>query len=112
MLRNLKEYASDVFNLITAKTAITPTQKLYRQEKYRAMGTMPKDGYTWNPLRNFPRNQSCFCGSSKKTKKCCGPYLASLVSNGFAEQLRMDMPGLLAGKKTLPCAPRNRVENQ
>jgi uncharacterized protein YecA (UPF0149 family) len=30
----------------------------------------PKNGLTWNPLRKFPRNSPCPCGSNKKFKSC------------------------------------------
>jgi hypothetical protein len=28
-------------------------------------------GASWNPYLKYPRNKSCYCGSSKKFKKCC-----------------------------------------
>lgn len=30
-----------------------------------------KDGYVWNPLRGYPRNFTCFCGSGARFKHCC-----------------------------------------
>lgn len=30
-----------------------------------------KPGYIWNPVKKFPRNKSCPCGSLKKFKICC-----------------------------------------
>lgn len=29
------------------------------------------DGYAWNPLAKYPRNEDCFCKSHKKFKHCC-----------------------------------------
>lgn len=30
----------------------------------------PKPGFDWNPLRQFPRNSPCWCGSKLKAKRC------------------------------------------
>lgn len=38
-----------------------------------------KEGFCWNPLRNYPRNEQCFCGSKLKFKKCCVNKLASAI---------------------------------
>lgn len=27
--------------------------------------------WDYNPLSSYPRNDPCFCGSGKKSKKCC-----------------------------------------
>ncbi len=49
----------------------------------------PKAGYAWNPLRDFPRNEVCFCGSGKKFKKCHADRLRPCVSlKGFRELTR------------------------
>lgn len=37
----------------------------------------PKPGHAWNPLKQYPRNEKCFCGSSEKAKKCCLPFIAA-----------------------------------
>jgi hypothetical protein len=29
-----------------------------------------KQGHVWNPIRSYPRNNPCPCGSGKKFKKC------------------------------------------
>lgn len=34
-------------------------------------GYAPKDGYVFNPLKAWPRNEACWCGSGLKAKKCC-----------------------------------------
>lgn len=31
---------------------------------------IPKEGYVWNPLLKFPRNEPCFCNSGAKFKDC------------------------------------------
>ncbi len=37
------------------------------------------DGYAWNPLAKYPRNEDCFCKSRKKFKKCCLPKVQPVV---------------------------------
>lgn len=32
---------------------------------------VPTEGHAWNPTTGWPRNAPCFCGSTKKFKKCC-----------------------------------------
>lgn len=39
-----------------------------------------KDGFSWNPLANFPRNEDCFCKSGKKFKKCCLAIVQPVVA--------------------------------
>ncbi len=34
-------------------------------------GYKPLNGFQWNPLLKYPRNQACYCHSGKKYKKCC-----------------------------------------
>lgn len=41
---------------------------------------IPKPGHVWNPLRSLPRNGKCVCGSGKKFKKCCLPYMPSTLT--------------------------------
>lgn len=51
----------------------------------------PRDGQAWNPLREWPRNESCFCRSGKKAKKCCLPAIQVTVSIKDAEKLKQIM---------------------
>jgi hypothetical protein len=37
-----------------------------------------KKGFQWNPILRYPRNALCWCGSGKKSKKCCLPN-ASMI---------------------------------
>lgn len=39
----------------------------------------PKPGFSWNPLKGFPRNSPCFCGSGRKFKKCCVSILGHVI---------------------------------
>lgn len=36
-------------------------------------------GYVWNPLRQYPRNLTCFCGSGAKFKRCHAGKIPSAV---------------------------------
>jgi hypothetical protein len=45
-------------------------------------------GHSWNPLRKYPRNELCFCGSGLKSKKCCLPGLPLAIKTKDAIHLR------------------------
>lgn len=47
----------------------------------------PKNGAAWNPLRSFPPNQKCFCGSQIKAKKCCLPKQPQCVDEKIAKEI-------------------------
>jgi Na+-transporting NADH:ubiquinone oxidoreductase subunit NqrF len=57
----------------------------------------PKAGFVWNPLLKFPRNNNCFCGSTKKAKNCCLPCVAEACSKESADALEADWEGLIRG---------------
>lgn len=37
------------------------------------IGLRPAQKYALNPMTSYPRNLACWCGSMKKSKKCCLP---------------------------------------
>jgi hypothetical protein len=41
-------------------------------------------GNIWNPLRTYPRNNPCFCGSGQKSKRCCLPKVIPYTSQKHA----------------------------
>jgi hypothetical protein len=41
--------------------------------------TIPAKGFMWNPIREFPRNDPCPCGSGKKFKKCHRLLMADII---------------------------------
>ncbi len=90
----------------TAKKFKFPLQR--RDEKYRQMALMPKDGIVWNPVRAYPVNKGCFCASGVKAKKCCMPFLQPTVSKEFAAHIKQNWADLLTGRFTLPRAPGNK----
>jgi len=47
----------------------------------------PQKGYTWNPLRGFPRNSPCPCGSDKKFKSCHRDLIQPICTNEEAQKL-------------------------
>ncbi len=51
----------------------------------------PAEGMTHNPLRKFPRNHTCFCGSGKKFKHCCIKTCPRYVPKDLAEQIKERM---------------------
>lgn len=58
-----------------------------------------KDGKRWNPLRSYPPNEPCFCGSDKKSKKCCLPKVPLTCDEKDYENLRKIIRHLDAGGK-------------
>ncbi len=52
---------------------------------------MLRDGYEWNPLRAFPRNLPCPCGSQKKFKVCCLDSMPAAVKADIAAEYREGM---------------------
>lgn len=46
-----------------------------------------KKGYSWNFLRNWPRNLPCFCGSKIKFKKCCSNKLVAAIPDDKAKEI-------------------------
>ena len=60
--------------------------------KQRArMITMPREGMGWNPLRDWPRNETCFCNSGLKAKKCCLNRQPDCIDEKDAHNLRVAM---------------------
>lgn len=43
-------------------------------------GLNPIQGYALNPLRNYPRDLVCWCGSGAKAKDCCLPKQAKICT--------------------------------
>lgn len=59
-------------------------------------------GKMWNPMRKFPANKPCFCGSEVKAKFCCKPHLNKIVSQDFSYYIKENWEKLLSGEMTLP----------
>jgi hypothetical protein len=55
--------------------------------KTKLTGRKPIPGYVFNPLKGYPRNEPCFCGSGLKAKKCCLNKLKDAVPAHTAERL-------------------------
>ncbi len=54
--------------------------------KHRAY--KPTSGNHWNQLRDFPRNELCFCKSGKKFKKCHMNILPPCVDKKSADEIQ------------------------
>lgn len=48
----------------------------------------PVDGAKWNPLLKYPRNESCYCGSNLKFKKCCLRLETQAISHDYANEAK------------------------
>jgi hypothetical protein len=49
---------------------------------------IPRIGFAFNPLRDYPRNAPCWCGSGVKAKKCHLPTVPPTVEASKEEKLR------------------------
>lgn len=49
------------------------------------------DGYSWNPLLNFPRNSPCPCDSKKKFKNCHQSKLPKAIPTAMADEYKLIM---------------------
>lgn len=79
-----------------------------KPNKFKERWFKPINGKVWNPVRDYPVNKLCFCGSLVKAKRCCLPFLARTVSEGFARDMTEKWDEIIAGKYVLPKAPRNK----
>lgn len=54
------------------------------------------EGWSYNPLSSYPRNDPCFCGSLKKSKKCC----LNRIPKAIPQELAKQMHGKSVGSQT------------
>lgn len=78
-----------------------------KSEKFRQTFSRPYPGTTWNPLKKYPVNARCWCGSLTKAKKCCQPYVKAVVSEETADNILSNWKQILAGEVTLPKSPKS-----
>jgi hypothetical protein len=70
-------------------TTDTPTAG--RPPKPGRTGYAPSAGMAWSPLRDWPRNEACWCGPGVKAKKCHLPVLPSTMTAKDAKPIREAM---------------------
>jgi hypothetical protein len=63
-----------------------------------AFGYRPTEGNTWNKLRDFPRNETCFCGSGRKFKHCHAHNLMPCVTVEAAKKIQRFLDLRKAGR--------------
>lgn len=51
-------------------------------------GMKPAQGMAWNPMLKYPPNESCYCRSGLKFKKCCKLKQPLVVDIEFEKQAR------------------------
>lgn len=61
---------------------------------------MLKEGYVWNPIRDYPRNKPCWCGSTRRAKACCLPNAATACTEEEAVRFRAFVDAVKTGKIT------------
>lgn len=70
----------------------------------RIVNVLPDNG-NWNPLKSFPRNLNCFCGSKSKAKHCCLPFQPAVLETDMATLVRLNWDKIVNGEEILPPAP-------
>lgn len=65
-------------------------------ERAKPMVALTREGFAWNPMRDYPRNQPCPCGSQAKFKRCCLPKMAACVPVEKAEKMKHLLKQMLA----------------
>lgn len=55
-------------------------------------------GAAWNPLKKYPRNKGCICGSGEKFKRCCLPRQPRTIQESEANKIVANWDRLLTGK--------------
>jgi hypothetical protein len=85
-----------------------PKYPKIKGEKYRRRSWALREGYAWNPLLKWPVNSPCWCGSKKKAKKCCKPFIPHSCTKELAATIHFLWEDLMLGRKTLPGVPRKK----
>lgn len=79
------------------RPALTPEEiKLKSESGVQPQRLMP--GYVWNPLKRFPRNHPCVCGSDRKFKSCCEPNLRPAMREAYAKEIIRYWNALVKGE--------------
>jgi hypothetical protein len=64
--------------------------KMWEKEESTDRARRPKPGWVYNPLTGGQRNMQCLCGSGRKSKHCCGQFMALPID--VAEKIRNALP--------------------
>ncbi len=63
------------------------------EQRRRPQQFRPKAGFIANPLRAYPRNAPCLCGSTRKWKSCCGPEMPRYIPKDELEDHKKCLRG-------------------
>lgn len=74
-------------------------KKFFRNKIEPGKGVKPMSDFEFNPLLKYPRNETCYCGSSKKFKKCCLPNELKAIP-ASAAPLASSLVAVVRNKKT------------
>ena len=58
----------------------------------------PQAGHAINPLRQFPRNSKCYCGSGTKFKKCHWGKQPESIPQEWADRITGEWDRIVAGE--------------
>lgn len=71
----------------------------------------PVVGEVFNPLLQFPRNHSCFCGSGEKFKYCCEGRQPRKITREWSDRISQCWDRLLNGTlRIVPPKEAKRAE--
>ncbi len=70
------------------------------------MALKPRSGFSLNPLKRFPRNYRCWCGSGKKAKYCCLPRVKNFVATEYVSELKLFILDIFRRNNSVECSPK------
>lgn len=77
--------------------------------RHKQMVWALKAGSSWNPLKRYPRNNPCFCGSELKHKKCCSPYVGEFTPTKIAKSLEKQWSDIIGRRININVRPSEDV---
>lgn len=82
----LNKYFSQAFYiLLKTKIKYLIKVKLFKQYEHKKIAA----DYLDNPMLKYPRNQSCWCKSGLKAKRCCLPKQSRILPQEVAKQAKV-----------------------
>jgi hypothetical protein len=78
--------AAAMMDAIEAEKQNSPFPWKRNPKEYKTARAL-EPGFAWNPLRKWPANAPCFCGTTTKAKKCCLPKVRPTIPKKMYEQV-------------------------
>lgn len=84
----MKEEIEDAITAENLKLLRMSVDEKFKHVKPRKMGNFLTEGFAWNPMKAWPRNEACFCLSGIKFKKCCMPNLRECIAEAEVPKMK------------------------